>query len=150
MNSKKYDTLYWRDYSFSALSPKTRLGQACYLETLYAHLYAGIGDTWIASDEGNANWEGRFGLGYGRELPWGLTAYAYAEGGYAAYDGPLDIFGQTRSDVRLRGQISLLKRNWSAFGFAPKLGYNFSQTRSNIGFFSYTRHQTDLSFTRVF
>ncbi len=99
---------------------------------------------------GNANWEGRFGLGYGRELPWGLTAYAYAEGGYAAYDGPLDIFGQTRSDVRLRGQVSLLKRNWSAFGFAPKLGYNFSQTRSNIGFFSYTRHQTDLSFTRVF
>jgi outer membrane protein len=97
---------------------------------------------------GNANWEGRFGIGYGRELPLGLTAYVYAEGGYAAYDG-LQL-GQTRNDVRLRGQASLLKRNWSAFGFAPRLGYNFYQSRSSIGFFSYTRHQTELTLTRVF
>jgi outer membrane protein len=99
---------------------------------------------------GNANWDGRFGLGYGRELPWGLTTYVYAEGNYAAYDDDQVFFGKTRQDVRLRGQISFLKRNWSAFGFAPKLGYNFSQTRSNIGFYSYTRHQTELTLTRVF
>jgi outer membrane protein len=99
---------------------------------------------------GNANWDGRFGLGYGRELPWGLTTYVYVEGDYAAYDGEQAFFGTTRQDFRLRGQVSLLKRNWSAFGFAPKLGYNFYQTRSNIGFYSYTRHQTEVSLTRVF
>lgn len=99
---------------------------------------------------GNANWDGRFGLGYGRELPLGLTAYVYAEGNYAAYDAEQDFFGKTRQDVRWRGQVSLLKRNWSAFGFAPKLIYNFNQARSNIGFYSYTRHRTELNLTRVF
>ncbi len=103
-----------------------------------------------AKAAGNANWQFLAGIGYGREFSWGLTASAYIEGGYAGYDGELAAFSATRKDVRLRAEATLLRRNWTAFGFAPKLVYNFYKTDSNIGFFSYERHQTELVLSRVF
>jgi outer membrane protein len=113
-------------------------------------IYSGTLQRETARVPGYANWEARAGVGYNRELPYGVTGFVYGEAGYAGYDAPQVFFGQTRKDVRLRGQLTLLKRNWTAFGFAPKIGYNFYRVSSRIGFYSYTRHQTELTLTRVF
>jgi len=89
-------------------------------------------------------------VGYGREFPAGITAYASIEGAPSFYDAEFPAFGRTRQDLLLKGTIAIIKRDWNFAGFAPVLRYSYSRNSSNIDFYEYTRMRAEVTFTRTF
>lgn len=89
-------------------------------------------------------------LGYGREFPLGITTYLAVEAAPSFYKGRIAAFDKVREDWRLRGELTLIKRNWSYMGFAPVIRLSYTRNLSNIDFYEYKRLRGEFTVTRTF
>jgi outer membrane protein len=92
----------------------------------------------------------RLGAAYQRDFPWGITGYVEPDVVVYQYDADNAAFGRRRHDVVGSAQVSLNKRNINFFGFSPILSYTYTRDDSDIGLFSFVRHQVELGVTRYF
>ena len=103
-----------------------------------------------AKSKARARTEGIVAVGYGREIPWGVTLYGRGEVLVDFFDAAQAAFGRTRRDQRVGLSLTLTKRDWSWLGFAPLIRYRYSHNFSNIDLFRFNRHRGELGLTRVF
>ena len=89
-------------------------------------------------------------LSYIRDFPRGLTLEATPFAAYRPFDAESVLFSETRTDWRYGASVSVTKRDWSVFGWAPVISYGYTRNISTINVFDFTRHQGELRFTRVF
>lgn len=90
------------------------------------------------------------GVGYQQDLPYGISASVQPSFVISHYDAPLEAFGLTRLDHTVLLGLNLLDRRLEYHGFTPRLSYLFTDNRSNIGLYSYTRSQFDIGITSQF
>ena len=91
-----------------------------------------------------------FGLGFYRELPFGVSMTADAKLRLTDYLGTWSIIGDERRDRRYSGSLSLTKRDWSVWGYAPEVEYSYSRNDSNIDIYETQGHSVDLRLTKDF
>lgn len=90
----------------------------------------------------------RGGVGYGRDLPWGLSVYLEPSVIQFWFDGT--TFGQVRNDTFVVASLTATKRDWDFFGFAPTLTLAYQRNMSTVDVFSYDRELFQLGLTRRF
>ncbi|MBP0482737.1 surface lipoprotein assembly modifier [Sagittula salina] len=94
--------------------------------------------------------EGRIGLGYYREFPKGVSAYAEGIAARRTYHAPYPGIPDPRRDERLQLGLTLTKRDLVVMGFAPQVSLTSKRNRSNAAFHDTTKHALDIRFTRDF
>lgn len=99
---------------------------------------------------GFANKFYRAGLGYHRELPWGISFEDSPEAYSLRYEAADPFFGVVRDDWLVRNTLTVYKRDWHVWGFSPTFTYVFAKDLSNIPLDSFTQHQFLLGVTRQF
>ncbi|MBX3579648.1 MAG: DUF560 domain-containing protein [Rhizobiaceae bacterium] len=94
--------------------------------------------------------EGRGGLGFYTEAPWGLTLYM--QGSYANrfYRGRMPFIGIPRNDDRFEGQVTVTKRDLTFLGVAPQVTYSAIVNKSNSAFDEYVVHGLDVRLVKEF
>jgi outer membrane protein len=85
-----------------------------------------------------------------KELPLGITTDANAQGRYTLFDSQNPTAGMTREDERLIGALTVTKRDFNIFGFAPALSYSYTRNFSNIALWDYDSHAVDFRLTKDF
>jgi len=97
-----------------------------------------------------SNWYYRLGLAYQQEFAWGITVNLAPEVRWWQYQATDPLFLSRRSDRQYFVKLSLYKRNFTIFGFAPVVSYSYATNQSNQALFKYNRNQFELGFTRQF
>jgi tetratricopeptide (TPR) repeat protein len=97
-----------------------------------------------------SNWYYRLGIAYQQEFAWGITANLAPEVRWWQYQATDPLFLSRRSDRQYFVKLSLYKRNFTIFGFAPVVSYSYATNQSNQALFKYNRNQFELGFTRQF
>ena len=92
----------------------------------------------------------RIGIGYQRELPFGISLYLQPDLVLADYVAPSPLFGTTRRDRLVRLQLTLSKRDLRLWSFVPSLTYNFADNLSNQPLFSFVRNQLIIGLSKTF
>ena len=92
----------------------------------------------------------RIGIGYQRELPFGISLYLQPDLVLADYVAPSPLFGTTRRDRLVRLQLTLSKRDLRLWSFVPSLTYNFADNLSNQPLFSFVRNQLIIGLSKAF
>jgi hypothetical protein len=92
----------------------------------------------------------RFGVGYHRDLPWGITVEDQPEIWRYDYEGPVPLFGETRHEWWVRNTFTIYKRDWHWMGFSPTFNYVFTDAMSNVPLFRFTQHQFIIGMTKQF
>lgn len=96
------------------------------------------------------NTEWRYGLGYYREMGWGIIAYLQPEITFNPYKGIQPAFNRRRNDTEFRVGLSLIKRDINLWGFSPELRYTFVKNHSSIDFYGYDRHRVEIGVSKKF
>ena len=91
-----------------------------------------------------------FGLGFYKEMPWGLTVEGQGTVRLAQFGDVTPVYNLTRTDQRYTGSATLTKRDWNWFGFAPSLNYTYVRNVSNIDLYDYDSHSVDFRLTKDF
>jgi outer membrane protein len=94
--------------------------------------------TWIA------------GLGFYKELPFGINLNADAQVNLSTFDDVHPFFGVTRKDQRYVGSLAVTKRDLNIMGFAPSLSYSYTKNASNIAAYDFDAHAVDFRLTKDF
>lgn len=89
-------------------------------------------------------------IGYNLDLPWSMTIYPEAGFAWRDYDGPFPLFGAPRRDRRMTGSITLLKKDLTVAGFAPRLQVSYTDNHSNVKLYDYDRLDFNVTLTRAF
>ncbi len=89
-------------------------------------------------------------IGYTRELPARINLQVQLSGNRYRYDEPPPLFGEDRRDRLTRLDLMLTARDWSLYGFAPRLTMSTARNSSTISLFSYTRRFAGVGLTREF
>ena len=89
-------------------------------------------------------------LQYRRDFPAAINASIGTRWSRSLYDGINRLGGVRRRDSYRALTLTLLKRNWRLFGFAPELSVTWSENNSNLDINTYRRTHGGLSFTREF
>lgn len=97
-----------------------------------------------------SNWYYKLGLAYQQEFAYGITVNVAPEVQWWNYQATDPLFGVRRADRQYFAKISLYKRDFTIFGFAPVLSYSYTTNQSNESLFKYNRNQFQLGFTRQF
>lgn len=79
-------------------------------------------------------------LSFGASLDYSLNKYKQAD----------IFFDKIRRDHKTIFTISGLKRDWSYFGFAPRIGIEFVNNHSNLELYSYKSQQLTLTLSKEF
>ena len=98
----------------------------------------------------NSYYDGTLGLGFYKELPKGITLQGQGIARLAGWDAANPLAGYTRYDTNLTGSLTLTKRDWNWFGFAPSLNYTYTRNFSNINVYDYDSHSVDFRLTKDF
>jgi outer membrane protein len=97
-----------------------------------------------------SNWYYKVGLAYQREFAYGITANVAPEVQWTNYQETDPLFGVRRQDRQIFVKLSLYKRDFTIFGFAPVVSYSYTTSQSNQSLFKFDRNQFQLGFTRQF
>lgn len=92
----------------------------------------------------------RVGLGYSRELPWGLVANIRPEFSWRGFDAAQVAFGKKREDKTFEIGIQIIKRDIRIAGLVPMIGYVLQRNISNTGIYDFTRHRAQIGLTKRF
>ena len=87
------------------------------------------------------------------DLPWGITLGASARWSWTGFDasfGLLTPSGDARSDRGRTVAASVHKRDWTLFGFSPRLSLTHERRRSNTQGAGYRRRGAQLGAVRQF
>jgi outer membrane protein len=91
------------------------------------------------------------GVSLYKELPMGITANASLQGRYTLFDAENPyVPGMLREDERLTSALTITKRDFNIFGFAPALSYSYTRNFSNIALWDYDAHNVDFRLTKDF
>jgi outer membrane protein len=90
------------------------------------------------------------GLGFYKELPRGITINTGIDIQMSEFDGKFLTLFDPREDLRAAANISLTKRDFNIFGFAPSIEYTYTWNDSNYGIYDYDAHAVDLRLTKEF
>jgi outer membrane protein len=90
------------------------------------------------------------GVGYFRDLPYGLSVYGQTLLVDSTYAGIFPTFDHARKDNRLELSAQFTKRDWQIMGLAPSLQYTYSRNFSNIDFLSFDAHGVNVTLTKKF
>jgi outer membrane protein len=93
---------------------------------------------------------GTAGVGYYRELPFGLNVYSQGLFSLTDYSGKYPTFDHARQDKRLELSAQFTKRDWQIMGLAPSLQYTYTRNFSNIDFLSFDAHGVNMTLTKKF
>jgi outer membrane protein len=99
-------------------------------------------------DQSFTNSYGRFALGYGGDLPLGITVYAEPSITYFSYDA--QTLGQDRRDWFVSTSLIIAKRDWNIFGFKPQSTIGYQHDESTVKLNSFDRKFVQLGLTRKF
>ncbi len=105
---------------------------------------------WL-SEPAYSNRELGITLGFGGELPHGITFSLSGSASQAHYDAPILFFSpKPRQDWRLFGRAALGDRSIRVLGFSPELSLSYARTASNVAFFSTDRLRFRVALARYF
>jgi outer membrane protein len=90
------------------------------------------------------------GLGAYKEFSHGITAQVQGTARFAGFDDVNPFTLSTRQDQNLVGSITLTKRDWNLYGFAPSLNYTYTRNFSNIELYDFESHNVDFRLTKNF
>jgi outer membrane protein len=90
------------------------------------------------------------GLSVYKELPFGVTADVFGHMQFKTHDEESFLAGKTQKDHRLTTGLTLTKRDFDIFGFAPALSYTYINNMSNITIYDYDAHAIDFRLTKDF
>jgi tetratricopeptide (TPR) repeat protein len=91
-----------------------------------------------------------FGGGYQQDLPFGFSAAIQPSYFVTRYDAALAAFGKTRADDTAMLAFTVLNRRFDYHGFTPRLSWVYTNQRSNIALYSYSRSQFQIGLTSLF
>jgi outer membrane protein len=97
-----------------------------------------------------SNWYYKVGLAYQREFAYGITANVAPEVQWTNYQETDPLFLVRRQDRQIFVKLSLYKRDFTIFGFAPVVSYSYTTNQSNESLSKFDRNQFQLGFTRQF
>ena len=98
----------------------------------------------------NSYYGGTFGLGFYKEMPHGFTVQGQGTAHLAQFYATYAYQTFARADANLTGSLTLTKRDWNWFGFAPSLNYTYVRNFSNISIFDFDSHSVDFRLTKDF
>ncbi len=90
------------------------------------------------------------GLGIYKELPHGVTAYLHGQVRHSEFDGVFPIYNRVRKDTRYTGTVSLTKRDFNIWGYAPELEYTYSFNDSNLASYYFDSHAVNFTLSKDF
>jgi hypothetical protein len=90
------------------------------------------------------------GIGLYKELPKGVTVNLNGELRLSEFDDIHPLAGVVRKDERLVGTVSLTKRDFNIWGYAPALEYTYVYNNSNISLYEFDSHAVDFKLSKDF
>ena len=93
------------------------------------------------------------GPGVSVDLPWGITLAGSAQWSRTDFDdsfGKLTLSGKPRSDRSCAFRVSINKRDWTLFGFSPRISLALERRKSNTQGADYKRAGAELGAVRLF
>ncbi|MEM7568581.1 MAG: surface lipoprotein assembly modifier [Pseudomonadota bacterium] len=141
------------DYALSSLNSQTYQLGANVSRAFTSATFAQFGLTYTANQARDAFFSyhalgARFGIG--REFSKGVTLNWQGDIRPALYRDVPSLFGRRRKDLFAQSTLSLTKRDWALWGFAPVFRYVYARNASSIDLYRYGRHRGELGFTRAF
>lgn len=98
-----------------------------------------------------SNTEVGVNVGFGGELPLGISFGLGGSVSRAGYDAPMAIFSpEPRRDWRYSTRLTVGNRKVRVFGFSPQANLSYSRTDSSIGYFANDRIRLRLALARYF
>ena len=91
--------------------------------------------------------------GVSADLPWGITLAGSAQWSRTDFDdsfGKLTLSGKPRSDRSRAFRVSINKRDWTLFGFSPRISLALERRKSNTQGADYKRSGAELGAVRLF
>ncbi len=147
-------TYVWRDYAHSVSADGTSL----HTDIAITHALdssmnvTGFGgyDRALTQDPSSSYQTYFGGLNVYKEFPFGMTVNANAQVRISPFDGVDPFTGIIRYDTRYIGGLTLTKRDFNIWGFAPSASYTYTLNKSNNAIFDYDAHSFNFSFTKDF
>jgi outer membrane protein len=145
----------WRNYPDSHLND----GTALMLDGSFSHAFSSdlnasvnLGfDRVRSKDDARSYKSYSAGLGLYKELPFGITTNAHAQISKSDFDAmTLFPYFVVRKDQRFIGTISLTKRDWNIWGYAPGIEYTYLYNHSNVANYEFDSHSLDFRLTKDF
>ena len=144
----------WRNY---ATSP-TSNGNALTINAVLTHALDSTSNIALLGGYENVTQQLAFnsyqdvsvGLGAYKEFSLGITAQVQGTARFAGFDDVNPFTLSTRQDQNLVGSITLTKRDWNLYGFAPSLNYTYTRNFSNISLYDFDSNSVNLSLTKNF
>lgn len=90
------------------------------------------------------------GLGLYRELPMGITANLHGGVQLSKFDGIFPIINIDREDKRYSGSVTITKRDFNWWGYAPGFTYSYVQNDSNIPLYDFNSHAIEFKLSKDF
>ena len=87
------------------------------------------------------------------DLHWGITLAGSAQFGLTRFDGAFGLLtpsGEPRSDRSRAFRVSINKRDWTLFGFSPRISFAHERRKSNTQGADYRRSGAKLGAVRLF
>lgn len=90
-------------------------------------------------------------IGFGGELPLGISFGLGGTLSRATYDAPMGLFSpDPRKDWRYSGRLTVGNRKVRVFGFSPQLNVTYNRNDSSLPFFATDRLRARMSLARYF
>jgi outer membrane protein len=147
-------TYVWRDYAGSVSADGTALHSDLAIthaldSTLNVTGFGGY-DRAVTQDPSSSYHTYFGGVNIYKEFTMGMTIDANAQIRVSPFDGVDSITGFTRYDTRYVGGLTLTKRDFNIWGFAPSINYSYTLNKSNNALFDYDSHSFNFNFTKDF
>ena len=144
----------WRNYPDNTISDGTALmidgaWSHAFNSSLNASLNAGY-DRVISGIDYSSYKAYSAGLSLYKELPFGITTDLHGEVRFADFDAVMPLYGKVRADTRLTGTVSLTKRDFNFWGYAPAIEYTYIYNGSNIANYQFDSHTVDFRLSKDF
>ncbi len=105
----------------------------------------------------NSYWRQNYGVGYGRELPWGFIIYVEPNFSVSQYrdrryfvNGKGGVEQWKRKDVMCGIYLSLSSKLLRVYNITPTLNYIYNKRTSNVFNYEYERSRLELGISRSF
>lgn len=117
--------------------------------SLIGYMGAGL-DRVVTESDHLDYWSPSLSIGFYKEWTWGVTTDAQIEGRLSKYDDVFPLMAGPREDERLGARLSLTKRDFDIWGYAPVIEYSYTLNSSNVAFYDYDSHTIDFRLTKDF
>jgi outer membrane protein len=107
-------------------------------------------DSVVSKDNSNSHKTYSVGLGFYKELHFGITTDTRGQISKSDFDGVFQLYNVVRKDQRFTGSINLTKRDWNIWGYAPGLEYTYLYNHSNVANYEFDSHSLDFRLTKDF